>query len=137
MLSHRERWEAVMTQLLVVGFGGFIGAIARWGLSGLVQRAAPYSFPVGTLLVNALGCLVIGALMAATEGREWLSEDGRLFLTIGILGSFTTFSTFGYDTFALFRGGDMPMALANVGLNLAVGLAAVLAGNALARGVLA
>jgi CrcB protein len=126
-----------MTQLFVVGFGGFIGAIARWGLSGLVQRVAPYSFPLGTLLVNALGCLILGALMAAAEGREWLSEEGRLFLTIGILGSFTTFSTFGYDTVALFRGGDMPMALANVGLNLVVGLAAVLAGAVLARGVLA
>lgn len=126
-----------MTQLFVVGFGGFIGAIARWGLSGLVQRVAPYSFPLGTLLVNALGCLIIGGLMAAADGREWLSEEGRLFLTIGILGSFTTFSTFGYDTFAMFRGGDMPMALANVGLNLVVGLAAVLAGNALTRAVLA
>ena len=126
-----------MTQLFVVGFGGFIGAIARWGLSGLVQRVAPYSFPLGTLLVNALGCLILGALMAAAEGREWLSEEGRLFLTIGILGSFTTFSTFGYDTVALFRGGDMPMALANVGLNLVVGLAAVLAGAVLARGALA
>ena len=124
-----------MIQLLVVGFGGFIGAIARWGLSGLVQRVAPYSFPLGTLLVNVLGCLVIGALMAAADGRQWLSEEGRLFLTIGILGSFTTFSTFGYDTFALFRGGDMPMALANVGLNLAVGLAAILVGHALGRGV--
>jgi len=126
-----------MMQLFVVGFGGFIGAIARWGLSGLVQRVAPYSFPLGTLLVNALGCLIIGALMAATDGRQWLSEEGRLFLTVGILGSFTTFSTFGYDTFALFRGGDMPMALANVGLNLVVGLAAVLAGSVIARGFLA
>ena len=126
-----------MIQFLVVGFGGFIGAIARWGLSGFVQRTASQSFPSGTLLVNALGCLLLGALMGAADGRAWLSEEGRLFLTIGILGSFTTFSTFGYDTIALFRGGDMPMALANVVLNLVVGLAAVLAGHALTRVVFA
>lgn len=126
-----------MIQFFVVGFGGFLGAIARWGLSGFVQRAAPHGFPMGTLLVNALGCLILGAIMAAADGRAWLSEEGRLFLTIGILGSFTTFSTFGYDTIALFRGGDLPMALANVGLNLVVGLAAVLAGHALTRVVFA
>ena len=126
-----------MMQLLAVGVGGFIGAIARWGLSGLVQRIAPYSFPLGTLLVNALGCLIIGALMAAADGRQWLSEEGRLFLTIGVLGSFTTFSTFGYDTFVLYRSGDLPLAMANVGLNVAVGLAAVLGGHWLARGFLA
>jgi fluoride exporter len=137
MLSNRNGWEAKMIQLLVVGFGGFIGAVARWGLSGLVQRAAPHSFPVGTLFVNALGCLIIGALMAAADGRQWFSDDGRLFLAIGILGSFTTFSAFGYDTITLFRGGDMPMAMANVGLNLTVGLAAVVGGHMLIRSLVA
>ncbi len=117
-----------MVQVLMVGIGGFIGAILRYGVSGLVHRNVSGSFPLGTLVVNILGCLVIGAVMYLVEYRQFFTPNVRLFLTIGILGSLTTFSTFGYETFALLRENEIHLALANVALNVIVSLAAVIAG---------
>lgn len=126
-----------MIKLLIVGLGGFIGAIARHSLCGLVHRLAGTSFPVGTLVVNALGCLVIGGLMCLVEERQLLSSNARTFLMIGLLGSFTTFSTLGYETFEYLRAGDLRMAGANVGANVLVGIAAVMLGWAGMRAVAA
>lgn len=118
-----------MLKLLVVGAGGFVGAIARYGLSGLVHRNSSGSFPFGTFAVNILGCLVIGALMALVETRQALTPNMRLFLLVGLLGSFTTFSTLGYETFALLRGGQLGLALANVLGSAALGILAVALGR--------
>ncbi len=117
-----------MVQVLVVGLGGFIGAVLRYWLSGVAQRWAGDSFPLGTLLVNVLGCLVLGALMCLVEYRQWFGPNVRVFLTIGILGGLTTFSTFGYETFALLRDGQLLAALGNVGANVGVGTMAVALG---------
>ena len=77
-----------------VGSGGFLGALARYGLSGLVQRQLPLStFPYGTLSVNLLGCFAIGILAGLAESRQLLGPELRTFALIGILGGFTTFST--------------------------------------------
>ncbi len=120
------------TQLLMVGLGGAIGAIARYGLSGWVQRSVD-TFPLGTLTVNVLGCLVLGAMMTLVEERSALSPNTRLFLGIGLLGSFTTFSTFGFETLELLRDREYTSALLSVGGNVGVGLVAVVLGRTIVR----
>lgn len=122
-----------MVKLLVIGLGGFVGAIARYLLSGLVHRQFNSSFPAGTLFVNVLGCLVMGALMALVEDHQLLTPPMRMFLMVGLLGSLTTFSTFGYETLELMRDGNWPATLANVAANVVLGLSAVWLGRGLMR----
>jgi CrcB protein len=117
-----------MLKLLYVGLGGFFGAVARYGLSGLVQDRSSGTYPFGTLAVNVLGCLLIGLLMYMVTARQLFSPQTRLFLMIGLLGSFTTFSTVGYETFHYLRLERFGLALANVGANILLGLGAVAAG---------
>ncbi len=119
-----------MARLLAIGLGGFVGALCRYGLAGLVQTAAGPRFPAGTLVVNVLGCFAIGALAALVEGRLALSPEWRLFLLVGLLGSFTTFSTFGYETLELLRAGSFPAAALNLGAHVVLGLGAVALGRA-------
>jgi CrcB protein len=122
-----------MTKLLVVGIGGFLGAVARYAVSGWVQSKAGPVFPAGTLAVNVVGCLVLGAVMTIVETRSVLGPEARLFLTVGIVGSFTTFSTLGYETLELFRTGAFRLAIVYVAANLVVGLLAVWVGRTGAR----
>ncbi len=125
--------KAALINAALVGTGGFIGAIARYGLSGLVQRSAALSsFPYGTLAVNMLGCLLIGVAVGLVDSRQLFGADFRLFALIGLLGGFTTWSTFGYETFALLRDADYLRALLNVAVHVVLGLALVWAGYALA-----
>ena len=118
-----------MLRILIVGTGGFCGAVLRYGLSGWVQRRWPSPFPWGTLSVNVLGCLALGVMMALVEGHEGPGERGRFFLAVGLLGSFTTFSTFGYETVELARAGAVRDALLYVVGNLLLGVLALLAGR--------
>jgi fluoride exporter len=120
-------------EILVVGLGGFCGAVGRWVLSGWVQRLAGPSLPLGTWVVNVAGCLALGALMGLADTRLAITAETRLFLGIGVFGSLTTFSTFGYETVELLRGGQLALALGNVAAHVVVGCAAVVAGHALAR----
>jgi CrcB protein len=122
-----------VSQLLVVGCGGFLGAVARYSLSGYLERRMGAGLPLGTLGVNVLGCLLIGILMALIASRESFSPELRLLLSTGFLGSLTTFSTFGFETIELLRAGDMRLALLSVALNLVLGLLAVLSGSFLVR----
>lgn len=118
-----------LSELLAVGAGGFLGSALRYAMSGAVQRLAPFSaFPYGTLAVNVTGCLVIGVLGGLAEGRQIIGPELRLFLLLGLLGGFTTFSTFGYETLALVRDGDQLRAFGNVALHVVVGLTAVWVG---------
>ncbi|MDJ0520731.1 MAG: fluoride efflux transporter CrcB [Planctomycetota bacterium] len=125
-----------MSNLLFVGLGGFLGAVGRHGLSGLTQRLAgsPW-FPVGTLTVNVLGCLCIGLLGGLAEVRGAFTPERQAFLLTGLLGGFTTFSAFGYETVELLRVGQTGSAVLNVALQLGVGFAAVWLGLALGRHV--
>lgn len=126
--------DDVVRQLLWVGGGGFIGAIGRYLLGGWVHRLLPAAhFPWGTLAVNVAGCLLIGLLAGLADVRQLFSPEARLFLLIGCLGSFTTFSTFGYETLALARDAETFGALANIALHVGAGLAAVWLGYVLAR----
>lgn len=115
-----------MTNLLLVGFGGFIGSMARYALSGwLMQASAQSRFPVGTLVVNITGCALIGVLAALAEHVPAFNAQARLLLVTGVLGGFTTFSAFGLETVSMLRRGDAGPAAAYVLLSVLVGLLAV------------
>lgn len=124
--------QATLISAAVVGSGGFLGALARYGLSGMVHRHLPYTtFPFGTLMVNLSGCLIIGVIAGLAESRQLFGPEFRAFALIGVLGGFTTFSTFGYETFAMLRDGEYFRSVANVGMNVILGLALVGLGYAL------
>ena len=124
-----------MNHVLLVGVGGFIGSILRYWLTDAAQRSTQGGFPVGTLAVNILGCLAIGILWSLVEYRQWLNPELRIFVTVGILGGFTTFSAFGYETFVLIRDGQYPWALANVAANVVLGIGAVIVGWMAAKAI--
>ncbi|HQZ27433.1 MAG TPA: fluoride efflux transporter CrcB [Verrucomicrobiales bacterium] len=124
-------WKALLP--LVVG--GSLGAVSRWGLHQWIDtRAGANSpFPWGILIVNVGGCFLFGWLFAYCEGKAWSTEAVRLALFTGFLGSFTTFSTFGWNTLELLRTGAIGLAIANVGASVLLGLLAVWAGFLLGR----
>jgi CrcB protein len=118
--------------LLLVGVGGAAGSAARYLASGLVQRLDLWgSFPAGTLFVNVIGCAVLGVLGGLSDSRFLFGSNARLLLFIGVLGGFTTFSTFSYETLSLLRGGEA----AKAALNVAASLVLCLAGTWLGYGV--
>jgi len=114
---------------IVVFIGGGIGAAARYWLSGTIARTSGSSFPLGTITVNVVGCFFIGFLMTAFEERFLVTPSLRLFLTIGILGGFTTFSTFGYESIAMLKDAEFFYAAVNVLLSVLMCLAATYAGT--------
>ena len=124
-----------MRTILIIGLGGFAGSVLRYLAAGWVHRLSdnPF-FPYGTLGVNVLGCLAIGLLGGWAENAELFSPTARAFLLIGLLGGFTTFSTFGYETMALLREKAVIPALLYVALHLLLGLAAVATSIALIAG---
>ncbi|MBI3004109.1 MAG: fluoride efflux transporter CrcB [Ignavibacteriales bacterium] len=103
-----------MKNYFLVFFGGGLGASARYWLSGAVYRWLPADFPYGNLVVNTVGCFLIGILIASVEERFLMQPSIRIFLAIGILGGFTTFSSFSYETIALFRDGESFRAFLNI-----------------------
>jgi fluoride exporter len=120
-----------MLKILAIMAGGGIGALLRHLLFLLAQRPAGAGFPAGTLTVNLLGCLLIGFLWSlCAESR--LSGEVRLFIFTGILGGFTTFSTFALETILLLKTGQWKTALAYAGLSNILGIALALAGFSLA-----
>ena len=119
--------------VLAVFLGGGLGATLRYGMSGMVHRIMGSDFPYGTLVVNILGCLLIGALMSVTEDRILLHPRMRLFLAIGLLGGFTTFSTFSYETVALLRSGAFLYGMLNVLLSVCVCLLATWIGTIIGK----
>ncbi len=116
-----------MQLVLFVGLGGFVGSAARYLLSGWAQRLAKDAWlPLGTLTVNVLGCLLIGVLAGLAESRGVLSPNARAFLLVGLLGGFTTFSSFSYETTTLFQGGQALAAIANIALQVGLGVGVTL-----------
>lgn len=125
-----------MGDLLAVAVGGAVGALSRHGLSGLVEGRLGPGFPWGTLVVNVLGCTLLGALVTWIDGGSGVSPRVRVALTTGLLGAFTTFSTFSLDTLVLWRSGATGAACANVAVQLLLGLAGVALGAGLGRRLL-
>lgn len=120
---------------VVVALGGAIGAVGRYWISGWVSRlSTPSVFPWGTLTVNVVGALVLGTFVGATAfGRFAVSPNLRAFVAIGVLGAFTTFSTFAYENLEALRVGDLRSAILNIGASLFVGLAACWIGLAVGQ----
>jgi CrcB protein len=123
-----------MAQIFLVGIGGFLGSILRYVLSGWIHRLLdnPW-FPYGTLGVNVSGCLLLGFLAGLADNRSLFTSETRVLIFIGVLGGFTTFSTFAFETFSLAKNTQNLAALINIVLQLVLGLVAVWAGNILAR----
>ena len=128
-----------MSDLLLVGAGGFVGSAARYALSLWItgRFAGDSAFPWGTLSVNVLGSFVIGTIVGAAAEAGGLREGARLLLLTGVLGGFTTFSAFSNETLTLLRGGHAGLAAAYVAASVAAGLAAVCVGYFGARAVAA
>ena len=123
-----------MTHIFIAGLGGFIGTILRYLLNVFVYHLLNYPvFPYGTLIINILGCLVIGFLGGLTDSRQFLTPEIRIFIFIGILGGFTTFSSFGYETIHLLHDDQLFLGLLNIFLHMTLGLAAVYFGLTLSR----
>ena len=121
--------------VLLVAAGGAVGAVLRYGLSGLVQGRTGAVLPYGTLAVNVVGCLLMGVISELAESRGALEPGTRALITVGILGGFTTFSAFGNETLNLLRDGERALAAGNIAANLILALAAVWAGRAAAAGL--
>ncbi|MFM7022090.1 MAG: fluoride efflux transporter CrcB [Flavobacteriales bacterium] len=117
--------------LLLIGAGGFIGSILRYLVSSYFSKFS--SFPLGTLMVNIIGCLVVGLLFGLSERHNWFSGQWQLFLLTGFCGGFTTFSAFAYENIKLLQEGNY-LAFAGYTLaSVALGLAAVFGGLLLAK----
>ncbi|MEJ2084270.1 MAG: fluoride efflux transporter CrcB [Acidobacteriota bacterium] len=116
-----------MAKLFVVGLGGFAGAVLRYWLSGWVYGLTQSDFPVGTLAVNLAGSLILGVAMGVVENHI-VPPHLQLFVTIGLLGGFTTFSTFSFETYSLIEIGSIGKAVLNLLLSVGVGLTALMAG---------
>ena len=122
-----------MREYLIVGCGGFLGAAGRFFVGEVLLRySTALRFPIGTLIVNALGCFLIGLTMGLGN-RATPAPELRLFLVTGILGGFTTFSAFGFETFQLLRTGAGFLALANIAANVIVSLLLVFFGFTLTQ----
>jgi CrcB protein len=122
-----------ITTLLYVAIGGALGSVSRYLLGMWAQTISKsIDFPYGTLTVNLIGCFVIGLLSQLAEARGAFTSESRAFVFIGVLGGFTTFSSFGNDTINLLRDGESVNALANVGANVILGLLLVWFGRAAA-----
>ena len=120
--------------MLLVAAGGAIGSVARYKLSGIVLHHTPdWRFPLGTFVVNVLGCLVAGLLAALAERHHFFTPEARLLLFTGLLGGFTTFSAFGLETVHLIKRGEYVIAAANASLSVLVGIAALWAAYGMIR----
>lgn len=122
-------------EFLSVGIGGMLGAMLRFGLVSATSRwTALTGLPLGTIAVNLLGCFAIGAFVGLADQRDVWHTSLRPFLVAGLLGGFTTFSAFGYESFALLRSGQIGIALLNALTQVLLGVAAVWFGYSLAAG---
>jgi CrcB protein len=122
--------------ITLVALGGALGSVSRYLLGTWIQTSSKsIDFPFGTLTVNLIGCFVIGLLAQLAEARGAFTPESRALVFIGILGGFTTFSSFGNDTINLFRDGETINALANIGANVLLGLAFVWLGRSIAYSI--
>ncbi|HTS09613.1 MAG TPA: fluoride efflux transporter CrcB [Candidatus Eisenbacteria bacterium] len=122
-----------MVKYLVVGLGGFLGAIARFWLGGYVSSKMGSRFPYGTFLINCSGSFLIGFILTLLAERTHWSPNWRYLIPIGFIGAYTTFSTFEYETFRVIQDGEFLIAFLNVVLSLFVGFVSVWLGVIVGR----
>jgi len=122
-----------MSRTLFVGIAGLAGTLLRYWISGFVARRYGETFPVGTMVVNVLGCLLAGAIFNLTEERFLINPTLRTVILIGFLGGFTTFSSYGLQTFTLLRDGEFGLATLNVAVSNVLGLFMVWVGYGLVK----
>lgn len=125
-----------MLKVIYVGLGGFIGASLRYLISIGASKTFNFDIPMGTLIVNILGGLLIGFIMELSLSTDIISPELRLFLTTGILGGLTTFSTFSYETINLLNSGAYIWGILNIILNLSLSLTGVVIGKILCNAII-
>ena len=124
-----------MLNILIIGVGGFVGAISRYGMALWIGQRWGRSFPLGTFVVNVSGSFLIGLLMTLIADRFTMNPQWRLLLVVGFLGAYTTFSTFEYETGAMLKDGEWAFAMLNIVLSVVVGFVALKLGEAIAKAV--
>ncbi len=132
-----ERAETgiTMANIFIIGIGGFLGAISRYGVALWIGQRWGRNFPLGTFLINISGSFLIGLLMSLFTERFMVNPQWRLLLIVGFLGAYTTFSTFEYETGALMKDGEWLIAMLNVLLSVIVGFIALKLGEVLAKSI--
>jgi len=124
-----------MWEIIGLAIAGGIGAVGRYAISGWTHRLFGTRFAYGTLVVNVLGCFLLALLMEAALDANVVPRSLRIPLSVGLLGAFTTFSTFGYETIRYFEDGAAILALTNVAANIILCLAATWSGLITARSI--
>jgi CrcB protein len=122
-----------MQNYLIIGLGGFFGAVTRYAVALWVGQKWGRSFPLGTFFVNVSGSFLIALVMSLTTERFMVNPQWRLFLAVGFLGAYTTFSTFELETGSLLRDGEWIIAFLNIVLSVAAGFIALKIGEVIAR----
>ena len=122
-----------MPRILLIGLAGLVGTLCRYWLSGVVARRYGETFPAGTLVVNALGCLLVGLLFYMFQERYVVGQTARTVVLVGFLGGFTTFSSYGLQTFTLLQDGEFAYAALNVVASNLLGVLLVWGGYTLAK----
>ena len=122
-----------MSKLFLIGLAGFIGTLGRYWLSGVIARRYGETFPSGTLAVNLIGCFLVGMLFYLLQERFLVNQTVRTIVMVGFLGGFTTFSSFGLQTFTLLQNGQFGLAALNVSLSNLIGLVLVWAGYSIGK----
>lgn len=127
---HNERTSSFYcpVTLLLIAVGGALGSVARYLVSTWVLRLTNPYFPYGTFVVNVLGCVIFGLIVGLAQQRLPLSAELRAFFLVGVLGGFTTFSTFAFDSMSLLRDGQSGLALVNMAGQVVLGVAALYVG---------
>ncbi|MDP4275947.1 MAG: fluoride efflux transporter CrcB [Bacteroidota bacterium] len=120
-------------QILIIGAGGFLGTVSRFLTSKYIQVYFPSSFPLGTFIINVLGCFLIGLFYGFSEKSSLVTPELRMFLTVGFCGGFTTFSTFANENLTMLRDAEFFYSLLYVGLSIFLGILAVYLGNLLTK----
>jgi fluoride exporter len=122
-----------MNNFLIIGVGGFLGAVARYAIALWIGQKWGRNFPMGTFVINVSGSFFIGLLMVLFTERYLVNPQWRLLLVVGFLGAYTTFSTFEYETGSLLKDGEWMMAMLNVVGSVVAGFVALKMGEVIAK----
>ncbi|MBQ9763726.1 MAG: fluoride efflux transporter CrcB [Phascolarctobacterium sp.] len=122
-----------MLDLIVVAIGGAVGSVSRYLLGNYISKNYHGSYPIGTFFINIVGCFLMGLFMSSLIQKEIVDTTWRLFLCVGLLGGFTTFSSFGYEALTMLSNGKLMMAGMYAGCSVVAGLFAALTGMLAAK----